>query len=293
MSFLGAFGWISKIRKWGIGWIAVLAFGFAPPFAAGAEQSAAASNASAIDAFRSSAETLYDSLNQGNRLQALRAMNELDASFRKLPMTKIASAEGVQALAGSVSEMKRAMASAVPDAQRLEQAAGTLRLAADALANPGKPMWLQYRSILKEDADELGKALGSNADSVSSEARQAFRELQAHYGLIRTAAALQSEPYVLERADSVMRYAERILNADKPEPGLLNNLGANVRYAMDGLFPAGSQEPAAVAPVMPASWGFAATIGSFIVTILTWAGWRRYRYDRNHPPSGRAGPRQR
>lgn len=289
MPYSGAFLKGSRIRRWGIGLIAVLTFGFAPAIASAAENAspAAGSNDSAVGAFRSSAEALYDSLNEGDRLQAVRSMNELDDSFRKLPMTKIASAEGVSALAESVTEMKRALASASPDAERLQQAAGSLRLAADALANSGKPMWLQYRKILKQDTDELERALGSQTDAVPEDAKTALKELQAHYALIRTAAAIQNEPYVIERADSVLRYAERILAVDQPQAGLLRDLGTNIRYAMDGLFPASSQQPASVAPVMPSSWGFAATIGSFIVTILSWAGWRRYRYDRNHPQKPR------
>lgn len=289
MPYSGAFLKGARIRRWGIGLIAVLTFGFAPAIASAAENASPAtgSNDTAVGAFRSSAEALYDSLNEGDRLQAVRSMNELDDSFRKLPMTKIASAEGVHALAESVTEMKRALAAASPDAERLQQAAGSLRLAADALANSGKPMWVQYRKILKQDTDELERALGSQANVVPAEAKTALKELQAHYALIRTAAAIQNEPYVIERADSVLRYAERILTVDQPQAGLLRDLGTNIRYAMDGLFPANSQQPASVAPVMPTSWGFAATIGSFIVTILSWAGWRRYRYDRNHPQKPR------
>lgn len=297
MPLSGAFFKAARVRRGVVGLIAFFLIGFAPAIAAAAEdeaqQAPAGSDQAAIAAFHSSAEALYDSLNQGNRLQAVRSMNELDDSFRKLPMTEISSSEGVKALADSITEMKRALASASPDSERLQQASGALRLAADALANPAKPMWLQYRTILNQDAEELERALASQKDSVSPEAKKAFEELQEHYALIRTAAAIRSEPYIIERADSVLRYAERLLAADKPQPGLYKDLGANVRYAMEGLFPAGSQQPAIVAPVMPSSWGFAATIGSFIVTILSWAGWRRYRYDRNHPPSGRSGPHER
>lgn len=246
-------------------------------------------NDAAIGAFRQAADALYASLLAGNRLEATRALNDLEASFRRLPMTEIASAEGISALAQSVAEMKRAMAAVSIDGNRLEQAAGALRLAADALENPGKPMWLQYRVVLKEDADELEKALEANAQGTSAETKRAFAVLQSRYGLIRTAAALRVEPYAIERADSVMRYAQKVLDADQPQPQLLGELAANVRAALDGLFPAASQRPASAVPLMPANWGFAATIGSFIVTILSWAGWRRYRYDRRHPPGGRTG----
>ncbi|CAM3945134.1 sporulation protein YpjB [Cohnella lubricantis] len=296
MPYSGVWKRAARVRRWGIGLIAVLAFGFAPAMASATddmpEQMAAPAEAdSAISAFYRSAEALYDSLSQGNRLQAARTMNELEDSFRQLPMTQISSAEGVHALADGVTEMKRALASATPDGERLQQAAGALRLAADALANPGKPMWLQYKAILAEDTGAFEQALVTNKEAVSAEARAAFQSIGKHYALIRTAAAIRVEPYAIERADSVMRYAERVLASSKPQPDMLKDLGANVRYALEALFPAGGQQPASAVPIMPASWGFAATIGSFIVTILTWAGWRRYRYDRDHPSSGRRHPR--
>lgn len=277
------------IRNIALALLAALAL-LGGPAAASAEPAAAGgSGAAAIGAFHRSAESLYEALRQTDRLQATRALKELEDAFRSLPMTGIATAEGVQALAGSVTEMKRALVSVTPDDDRIEQAAGALRLAADALANSEKPIWLQYRSILREDVRSLEAGLGTKPESASPAARKAFESVEEHYRLIRTAAALSREPYVIERADSVMRYAERVLKPDRPDPKLLKGLPANIREAMEGLFPSGNEEPTAVPAVMPPTWGFTATIGSIIVTILSWAGWRRYRYDRDHPKGGSGG----
>jgi sporulation protein YpjB len=237
----------------------------------------------AVSAFRSAADSLYDALTKGNRLEASRSLTAAERAFRALPMTTIPTAEGVEALAGSVAEMKRAWAALQPDEQRLERAAGALRLAADALARPEEPMWLQYKPLLLDDADRLAAELNGNAAAPSGQALAALERIQTRYALIRAAALLTREPSAVERADSVIRYAERVMKADKPNPALLAGIADPVRQALAALFPAQSEPQTAVPALMPPTWGFAATIGSFIVTILSWAGWRRFRYDRAHP----------
>lgn len=278
----GRSAWIRRI-----GWIVFAAWSFIGllPISNKAEAAAEGAGADSVRAFRESADKLYAAVSQGNRLEASRSLRELERSLRGLPLKGIATAEGVQALGGSVAEMKRAWASATPDAARLEAAAGEIRLAADALANPDKPMWHRYRPILKEDANALAAAVGDGTGFAGPDARSALERLKKHYRLIRTAASLRGEPSAIERGDSVLRYAEKILKPDEPEASLARELAPSVREAMEGLFPAEGRETAAPATFMPPSWGFAATIGSFIVTILSWAGWRRFRYERDHPPS--------
>lgn len=278
----GRSAWIRKI-----GWIVFAAWLFIGllPISNRAAAAAEGTGADAVRTFRQSADKLYAAVSQGNRLEASRSLRELELALRGLPLSKIATAEGVQALAGSVAEIKRAWASVTPDAARLEAAAGEIRLAADELENPDKPMWHRYRPILKEDANALAAAIGDGTGLAPADARSALDRLKKHYRLIRTAASLRSEPSAVERGDSVLRYAEKILKPDKPDASLARDLVPSVREAMEGLFPAEDRETAAAPTFMPPSWGFAATIGSFIVTILSWAGWRRFRYDRDHPPS--------
>lgn len=248
--------------------------------------SASRSDTQAIEKFREAAESLYQAVNRGDRLAAVRSMKETETRLRELPMMRIATAEGIEALADSVAEMKRAMAAVTQDGRRVQSAAGAIRLAANALAEPQRPLWLQYRSVLREDVDVLAKALGDRPQSVTPEARAAFGRLAERYGLIRTAVALTSEPYVIERGDAAIRYAKRLLQQDRPDPKLLGGLIAPLREAMEGLFPPEGERPTTVPAVVPPSWGFGATIGSFIVAILTWAGWRRFRFDRTHPNYG-------
>ncbi|MBB6735453.1 sporulation protein YpjB [Cohnella zeiphila] len=246
----------------------------------------AAGSGDAVSAFRSAADSLYDALTKGNRLEASRQLTAAEKAFRALPMTAIPTAEGVEALAGSVTEMKRALASLQPDDERLQRAAGALRLAADVLTRPEEPLWLQYKPLLLEDADKLDAALADKGKdgAPGGQALAALERIQTRYALIRTAVLMtREEPSAVVRTDSVLRYAERVLKADRPDSSLLGGLAEPVREALAGLFPDSGEPQTAVPALMPPTWGFAATVGSFIVTILSWAGWRRYRYDRAHP----------
>ncbi len=264
------------------------AAGDAPERSAGADASstARAADDQAVKAFRNAAEALYKAVGEGDRLAAARSLQEAELRLRKLPMTAIATAEGIQALADSVAKMKRAMAAVSQDAKRIQTSAAELRLAADALAEPRKPLWLQYRPVLREDVSVLERELGASPGRVTKEAQAAWNGLADHYRLIRTAVALQREPYVVERGDAVIRYADRLLRSETPDPKLLGELIPPLREAMEGLFPPEGERPATVPAVVPPPWGFSATLGSIIVAILTWAGWRRFRFDRSHPNYG-------
>ncbi|THF78395.1 sporulation protein YpjB [Cohnella fermenti] len=236
------------------------------------------SNEPSVLAFYSAAESLYEAVRKGDRLAGTQALQEVERGLRRLPMDRIPTAEGIASLAANVSEMKRAWAAVSPDTGRIEQAAGALRLAADALAHPSRPLWHQYQTVLEQDAAALAKAIAA-ADSPKA----ALEAVATHYRLIRTAASLQAEPAAIERADSVLRYAERLIASASPSKERLAALGQEVRDAVAGLFPQAEGSPANVLPLAPPTWGLTATIGSFIITILSWAGWRRFRFDRDHP----------
>jgi sporulation protein YpjB len=241
------------------------------------------SSLAAYERFLSSVEVLYESANQGRIDEVRRHLVESERNFRSLPMKEIATAEAIHALSHDLTELKRAVAAVSPDEQKWKSGAAVLRLAADALAHPNKPIWHQYRNVINNDIDRLNKSMieeSSVSNPVPQSAVDAFRLLSEHYRLIRTAALLKSEPWIIERSDSVVRYVSRILGANNPDAELLQGFIPPLREAMDGLFPGNKEATSAVIPtVANPPWGWTAMMGSFIVTILTWVGWRRYRAE--------------
>lgn len=278
-----------RLRSLSIGLLTALCVLFWMPSAVWANSvslapaAAGAPSVPAYDHFLASAETLYDAVNKGNVDVMLKSLRVIEYRFRSMPMDGIQSVQGIEALAKSIAEMRRAVTAFSPDEQRWKSGAAALRLAADALARPDKPLWHQYRSILSEDIAALGKSLEEGVSSARTKlppsAIVSLERLSQHYGVIRTAVLLKSEPSLVERSDSALRYAQRLVKAEKADPQMLKGMIPSLQAAMDGLFP-GHRETATLVPPVPAPpWAWSAMMGSFIVTVLTWVGWRRYRVD--------------
>ncbi|WP_219639946.1 sporulation protein YpjB [Cohnella sp. CFH 77786] len=243
-------------------------------------------------AFLKSAEALYQASVQGSVPEIRKRVLETERRLRSLSMQGIASAEGIEALARSVARMKRVVASASGSSGDLRTPAAEIRLAADALARPGAPMWHEYRTVLLDDIHRLEEAMSEEGSPAA--AKERLDSLKAHYGLIRTAVLLRSSPFVAERADSVIRYAERVLHANQPDPGLYDGLIPSLRESMEGLFPAQREsQAAAIVPVAGPPWGWSAFMGTFIVTVLSWVGWLRYRRADPVNPRGTLPPERR
>jgi len=268
--------------------IGLFAAGSSAAAAAGenAPQSPAASvSGQAYEKFLTSAERLYESVNRGHLEAAVKRLNDIELQLRSLPMQTIATAEGIRALAHDVAELKRTVAAVKPDEAKWKSGAASLRLAADALAHPDKPIWHRYRTVLQEDINKLtaglDKGVGSKGEPDAS-VHVAFGQLTEHYSLIRTAALLRAEPWKIERIDFVLRYAGRVYEADSPKPELVQGTLQPIREAFGELFPVGAAASETIVPplgAVPPSWGWSAMMGTFIVTILTWAGWKRYKYE--------------
>ncbi|MFC7147203.1 sporulation protein YpjB [Cohnella cellulosilytica] len=249
----------------------------------------------AYEKFLATAERLYEAVNGGQLEAAVQRLGELERQLRSLPMKTIATAEGIRALAGDVAEMKRTVAALSPDEAKWKKGAASLRLAADALAHPDKPIWHRYRTVLQEDINKLAAAVESGTAKQGGPpapaVRAAFEPLAEHYGLIRTAALLRAEPWKIERIDSALRYASRIYEAQAPKPELVRGTLEPIREALRELFPEGGGASETLVPplgAVPPSWGWSAMMGTFIVTILTWVGWKRYKLDDAFGGSGDA-----
>ncbi len=269
----------------------VTAGAFSPPSSSAVQPSPDPAVKRAAEAFLRSAENLYDAAVQGDLANLQRYALETDIRMRAIPMQQIASAEGVEALARSVSRMKRAVASASVHTRDWQGAASEIRLAADALAHPDKPLWQRYRDIVMDDILRIEQAL--KADGLPA-ARARIKELRGHYGTIRTSVLLHAEPYVIERADSALRYAERVLDAAQPKRELIQSVVPALRDSVASLFPApNAADTAVIVPSPSPGWGWPALMGSFIITILTWAGWLRYKHADPVTPRGSLPPRRR
>lgn len=263
-----------------------------------AERSADVSSSSRggaeYDRFLGTALSLYKAANRGDGQALSRSHTVLAYRYRLLPAPDAAKEDGMRALAEQVERLGRTIAGPKPDGQALKAEAAAVYLAADALAKPDRPLWHDYRMVLAEDADALQRSL--QADGLAgvdyAGAAEALDRLGAHYAIVRTAALLGPSGEAARRADAVLGYARTVLTAEARDDALAQGTGRPLRAAMLALFPAGNgQEQSAIVPAAPvATWGWSAMMGSFIVTVLTWVGWLRYRSESYGSRSGGKKP---
>lgn len=237
------------------------------------------------DRFLRSATVFYRAVNQDDVPLMSQSAAVMQQRYKSLPLSDAALMDGMQALGEQLKQTKRSIALAAPDEQRLKAEAASLLLAADAMANPAQPLWHDYRTVFAEDLRTLRAALSGDGEAAAggtdlTVAVAALNRLQFHYELIRTAALLETTPLNVVRSDNVLRYASIVIGSESSNLALAHGAMHPLEEALLAIFPGAADEPSAVVPaVSGASWGWTAMMGSFIVTVLTWAGWRRYKDD--------------
>ncbi|MFC5531776.1 sporulation protein YpjB [Cohnella yongneupensis] len=246
------------------------------------------------DRFLRSVTALYHAVNNDDAAGMAQSLSVITYRFKLLPMSDTASLAGMQALADQLTKTSRSLALAKPDKQVLRSEAATLWLAADAMARPDQPLWHNYQPVLAGDLEALQGAINSNNENVgyaSESASAILDQLNAHYEMIRTAVSMGDSSRNVVRADAVLHYARTVILSDPSNQLLTVNVIQPLREAMFDLFPsANDQEESAIVPAaVGASWAWPAMMGSFIVTVLTWVGYRRYRNDGYAGASGNRG----
>ncbi|MDI4645514.1 sporulation protein YpjB [Cohnella hashimotonis] len=235
-----------------------------------------------VDRFRLAAESLYRSVSDGDPLVVLRNVTQAEEALLSVPSKSLPAPEATAALAAAMERMRRAVSALSPDAEEVYGASASLRLAADAVSPNGQGLWLDYRRLMREDTEALRTAITSAGDRPSPEAKERLTSLSGHYGLIRTAVVATGRGEQAERADAVIRYAERILSADAPDPSLAAELAPRIGAAIEGLYPPAAEAPTSGSLAAAPPAGFFSAIGAFILTVLTYSGWRKYRGERRN-----------
>ncbi|SFB17813.1 sporulation protein YpjB [Cohnella sp. OV330] len=244
-------------------------------------QAAASASAAAprdpVDAFRLTAETLYRSVSAGDPLVVLRSVTQAEEALLAIPPESLPAPESAAALGSAMERMRRAVSALSPDAEEVYGASASLRLAADAVSSRGQGLWLEYRRLMREDTAALRTAISTVGGGANLDASERLASLSGHYRLIRAAVVATGRAEQAERADAVLRYAGRILSAASPDPSLAAKLAPQIGAAVEDLYPPAAEAPASgpLAAAPPA--GFFSAIGAFILTVLTYSGWRKYR----------------
>jgi sporulation protein YpjB len=181
----------------------------------------------------------------------------------------ITSLEGVQALTQTVIEAKAVFSAVEFSMEEGLMVSAKLRLAADALTHPKNPMWLQYYKVLKQDGIELALAVEKDQPDLI---KQGLAKIAGHYSLIKPAVVITRDPSEARKMDSFLVFLnkETSVEALKQYESLLKELFH--REESTTYLPVSDQNPVL--------WSLA--IGSIIITVLIYAGWRRFQYERDY-----------
>lgn len=218
------------------------------------------------------ADIIYNHVNEENLVEARKGLHQLSEQVTNIRFQGLTTIEGMQALIASVISAKEIFNAIQYSQQEGLKAVGKVRLATDALTNPKNPMWLGYYKILKNDGDQLRKALETDQPETIGGAMVRISE---HYSMIRPAALMNREPSEVHKIDSFITHLNT-LNTDSISSVLDQYDSLLIEFfrvkSSTAYLPLDNQQN-------PLIWII--TIGSIIVSVLSFVGWRRYRIEQD------------
>ncbi|WP_434750573.1 sporulation protein YpjB [Paenibacillus amylolyticus] len=222
------------------------------------------------------AAVLYRRALENNMEEVRASITRISNSLGHISFEGQTSVEGIHALSETVVEVKEAAAKFKGDKHFLQQASAKLRLAVDSLANPAKPLWLQYYKIVKNDLDALSLAANQNQGATTLANR--FIVLEEHYETIRPAAIIRLEPYQIVQMDAWLSHLKGLTYAKQSDVSQLRSMTSHGEELVNQLFGREKDESAFVPFVQgPDRRAAGLAISSVIVAVLSYAGYRKYR----------------
>lgn len=221
------------------------------------------------------ATSLYRNALDYNLSAVREDVEDLTRQVERFSFDGLTTVEGMHALTETIVEVKEATASVQAASESLQHASAKLRLAVDSLAHPDKPLWLQYYKILKEDLSSIEqKVMNEPGTDITAN----YMELESHYETIRPAAIIRRQPYEIERFDSWMSYLKGLTMSNGAKgQDILGTLKQGDEFA-NALF-GREKDATAFVPFAagPEPWAANLFLGSAIVAVLAYVGYRKYR----------------
>ncbi|WP_181151097.1 sporulation protein YpjB [Paenibacillus sp. PCH8] len=234
------------------------------------------STSNSIAQLNEEAALLYRQALENDMEEVRGSILRISKSLEHISFQGQTTVEGIHALSETVVEVKEAVVKVKHDDDSLQQATAKLRLAADSLANPTKPLWLQYYKIVKNDLDALSAA--TNQGQTATILVNRYAVLEEHYETIRPAAMIRHEPYVIAQVDAWLSHTKGLTTAKKPDLVQLKSMVGHGEELVNQLFGREKDESAFVPFVQgPDRRAAGLLISSAIVATLGYAGYRKYR----------------
>lgn len=234
------------------------------------------STSNSIAQLNEEAAILYRQALENNIEEVRGSILRISNSLEHISFEGQTTVEGIHALSETIVEVKQAVVKVKNDDASLQQSSAKLRLAADSLANPTKPLWLQYYKIVKNDLDALSAA--TNQGQTAAVLANRYTVLEEHYETIRPAALIRREPYEIAQMDAWLSHTKGLTVAKQPDLAQLKSMVGHGEELVNQLFGREKDESAFVPFVQgPDRRAAGLLISSVIVATLSYAGYRKYR----------------
>lgn len=244
-----------------------------------------------LEQLNQAADELYQASTTGRLVDAREVLLRLGDQVASMSFANVTTVEGVDVLTDAVVEAKREFNAVRIDPDKAVKAAARLKLAADTLTHPNQPMWLQYYKVLSEDTKLFEQSVASGA---TNEAQRRLGYLKDHYDTIRPAVWIGRTPQEAEKMDSLLAFFTRYVDAGNFQQEILKSGITQWKDALDSLFRKSGDRTAylpAIQPDKPILW--TVTVGSLIITVLMFSGWRMFESERNMVRRPRPRPMER
>lgn len=220
-------------------------------------------------------ETLYRDVVDGNIIKVRMEIEQVEKLFTSSSFQGLTEVEGIHALAECIVEVKVATAQASIQPELWLQATAKLRLAANSLSNKQQPLWHQYYKVVREDLRIMQDQLNSNN---KQGLKEAYDSLEAHYELIRPAVVIKKKPFEVHMIDSWISYAGGLITSNTSKSEAIRSMITQGEEHFNVLFGKKKDEPAFANQIEFNSTQKGVWMGAlFILSILTYVGYRKYR----------------
>ncbi|MBB3109308.1 hypothetical protein FHS18_001360 [Paenibacillus phyllosphaerae] len=243
------------------------------------------------------ADELYAAANVGNRQLAYASLVKLEKESKDPAIRTVGERTGWEAFDHSIQQAKKALSSSNLSAAYLE--ASRLKLAVDAIFQQA-PLWHQYRALIQDDMNRLHQSWVVQWEDRPSAELAALQVLRVHAERFEVAALLERpEERVASFQDQISRMEYAIIYAAKSgemneRSKALDEAWTLLQRSADSLFQDSSATKTAAGGIEPADLqqGIASMavreqlttmfIGAFVMSVLAFVGWRRYKFEESH-----------
>ncbi|NDI34378.1 sporulation protein YpjB [Chengkuizengella sediminis] len=224
------------------------------------------------------ASEMVQKTTEKNYVEARDILLKLSEQLTEVNYDGLTSIEGLKALSDTFVIAKRNFNSVNLSEQDALISSAKVHLVIDALSHQKEPMWLQYYSVLNSDLSELQTAasLGNKEKT-----NQLMKTYEQHYAFIRPAMIINREPENIDQLDSYLTFLQNhISDEDKKE-----NVNAVIEELKRFIKEVFYQDQSSTVPPLTKDqsiFSWVISIGTIIVSVLFYVGWRRYDYEKTN-----------